>query len=50
MDIVKQIRVPTTLKISFSGGYPFSRNMRLKVNRSHQAAKNRLKKAKEVSK
>ena len=41
MDIVKEIGVPTTLKISVSRDYTFSRNMRSKVKRSGPTAKKR---------
>ena len=50
MDIDQQIGVPTTLKISFSGNQPFSRNMRSKVKRSRSTAKKRLKQHKDESK
>ena len=50
MDIVKEIGVPTTLKISFTGNKPFSRKVRSKVKRSRSTAKKRLKKQKKKKK
>ena len=46
MDIVKEIGVPTTLKISFTGNKPFSRKVRSKVKRSRSTAKKTAKIAK----
>ena len=50
MDLVTQIGMPTTLKISSSRDYPFSRNMRSKVKRSRSTAKKTTKIAKKPSK
>ena len=46
MDIVKEIGVPTTLKISFTGHKPFSRKVRSKVEMSPSTAKKTAKIAK----
>jgi len=46
MNIVKEIGVPTTLKISFTGNKPFSRKVRSKVKRSPSTAKKTAKIAK----
>ena len=46
MDIVKEIGVPTTLKISITGNKPFSRKVRSKVKRSRSTAKKTAKIAK----
>ena len=48
MDIVKEIGVPTTLKISFTGNKPFSRKVRSKVKRSPSTAKKTAKIAKKT--
>ena len=46
MDIVKEIGVPTTLKISFTGNKPFLRKVRSKVKSSRSTAKKTAKLAK----
>ena len=46
MDIVKEIGVPITLKISFTGNKPFSRKVCSKVKRSRSTAKKTAKIAK----
>ena len=46
MDIVKEIGVPTTLKISFTWNKPFSRKVRSKFKRSRSTAKKTAKIAK----
>ena len=46
MDIVKEIGVPTTLQISFTGNKLFSRKTRSKVKRSRSTAKKTAKIAK----
>ena len=49
MYIVKGIGVYTTLKNSFSGNKPFSRNQRLRVKRTRSTAKKTAKIAKKTS-